>query len=81
VKLLMLDEPFEGLAPAVVEEVFKALDQLRHAIAILIIEHALALVLALSDYAYVLDRGHVSHAGPAAPLLTDLDFRKKVLWI
>ena len=81
VKLLLLDEPFEGLAPALVEEVFKALDQLRHAIAILIIEHDLDLVLALSDYAYVLDRGHVSHAGPAAPLLTDLDFRKRILWI
>ena len=31
VKLLLLDEPFEGLAPAVVEEVFKAIDQLRRA--------------------------------------------------
>ena len=81
VKLLLLDEPFEGLAPAVVEEVFKALDQLRRAIAILIIEHDLDLVLALSDYAYVLDRGHVSHAGPAGPLLTDLEFRKKILWV
>ncbi len=81
VKLLMLDEPFEGLAPAVVEEVFKSLDQLRREIAILIIEHDLDLVLALADRAYVLDRGHVSHAGPAEPLLTDLAFRKQVLWL
>jgi branched-chain amino acid transport system ATP-binding protein len=81
VKLLLLDEPFEGLAPAVVEEVFKALDQLRRVIAILIIEHDLDLVLALADFAYVLDRGHVSHAGPAAPLLTDLEFRKRILWV
>ena len=80
VQLLMLDEPFEGLAPAVVEEVFKSLDQLRNEIAILIIEHDLDLVLALADRAYVLDRGRVSHAGPAGPLLTDLEFRKKVLW-
>jgi ABC-type branched-subunit amino acid transport system ATPase component len=81
VKLLLLDEPFEGLAPAVVEEVFKSLDQLRHDIAILIIEHDLDLVLALADHAYVLDRGHVSHAGPAEPLLTNLEFRKQVLWL
>ncbi len=81
VKLLMLDEPFEGLAPAVVEEVFKSLDQLRGEIAILIIEHDLDLVLALADRAYVLDRGHVSHAGPAEPLLTDIEFRKQVLWL
>lgn len=81
VRLLMLDEPFEGLAPAVVEEVFRSLDQLRREIAIFIIEHDLDLVLALADHAYVLDRGHVSHAGPAEPLLTDLDFRKRVLWL
>jgi ABC-type branched-subunit amino acid transport system ATPase component len=81
VRLLMLDEPFEGLAPAVVEEVFKSLDQLRGEIAILIIEHDLDLVLALADRAYVLDRGHVSHTGPAEPLLSDIEFRKQVLWL
>ena len=81
VRLLLLDEPFEGLAPAVVEEVFKSLDQLRGEIAILIIEHDLDLVLALADRAYVLDRGHVSHSGPAEPLLSDIEFRKQVLWI
>ena len=81
VRLLLLDEPFEGLAPAVVEEVFKSLDQLRREIAILIIEHDLDLVLALADCAYVLDRGRVSHSGPAEPLLTNLEFRKSVLWV
>jgi ABC-type branched-subunit amino acid transport system ATPase component len=81
VKLLLLDEPFEGRAPAVVEEVFKSLDQLRGEIAILIIEHDLDLVLALADRAYVLDRGHVSHTGPAEPLLSDIEFRKQVLWL
>jgi branched-chain amino acid transport system ATP-binding protein len=78
---LLLDEPFEGLAPAVVEEVFKSIDQLRGEIAILIIEHDLDLVLALADRAYVLDRGHVSHAGPAELLLRDIEFRKQVLWL
>jgi ABC-type branched-subunit amino acid transport system ATPase component len=81
VRLLLLDEPFEGLAPAVVEEVFRSLDQLRGEIAILIIEHDLDLVLALADRAYVLDRGHVSHTGPAEPLLSDIEFRKQVLWL
>ncbi|HVL56134.1 MAG TPA: branched-chain amino acid ABC transporter ATP-binding protein/permease [Burkholderiaceae bacterium] len=81
VRLLMLDEPFEGLAPAVVEEVFRSLDQLRSEIAIFIVEHDLDLVLALADHAYVLDRGRVSHQGPAEPLLTDLDFRRRVLWL
>ncbi len=81
IKLLMLDEPFEGLSPVMVEEVFKAIDSLRKEVAILIIEHHLDLVLSLADNAYVLDRGFVSHEGPAEPLLTDLEFRKKVLWL
>ena len=81
VKLLLLDEPFEGLAPAVTEEIFKTLDQLRREVPILIIEHDLDLVLALADRAYVLDRGRITHEGPAEPLLTDLNFRKEVLWL
>jgi ABC-type branched-subunit amino acid transport system ATPase component len=81
VRLLLLDEPFEGLSPAMVDEVFAAIERLRRQISIVIIEHHLDLVLALSDRAVVLDRGRVSHEGPAQPLLNDLDFRKKVLWI
>jgi ABC-type branched-subunit amino acid transport system ATPase component len=81
VRLLLLDEPFEGLAPAVTEEIFKTLDALRGEVPILIIEHDLDLVLALADRAYVLDRGQITHEGPAEPLLSNLDYRKKVLWL
>jgi branched-chain amino acid transport system ATP-binding protein len=81
VKLLLLDEPFEGLAPAVTEEIFKTLDALRGEVPILIIEHDLDLVLALADRAYVLDRGQITHEGPAEPLLSDLDYRRQVLWL
>ena len=68
VRLLLLDEPFEGLAPTVVEEIFHALHQLRREVPLLIIEHDLDLVLALADRAYVLDRGRITHEGPAEPL-------------
>jgi branched-chain amino acid transport system ATP-binding protein len=81
VRLLLLDEPFEGLAPAVVEEIFHALQQLRGEVPLLIIEHDLDLVLALADRAYVLDRGRITHEGPAEPLHRDLEFRKQVLWL
>jgi branched-chain amino acid transport system ATP-binding protein/branched-chain amino acid transport system permease protein len=81
VRLLLLDEPFEGLAPAVTEEIFKTLDALRGELPVLIIEHDLDLVLALADRAYVLDRGQITHEGPAEPLLADLDYRKQVLWL
>jgi ABC-type branched-subunit amino acid transport system ATPase component len=72
VKLLLLDEPFEGLAPAVILELFRVFDRLRQHISIVIVEHNLDLVLALADRVFALERGAVFHQGPAAPLLTDL---------
>ncbi|MCC7548216.1 MAG: ATP-binding cassette domain-containing protein [Burkholderiales bacterium] len=81
VKLLLLDEPFEGLSPAMVEEVYRSIEQLRKEVSILVIEHHLDTVLSLADRAVVLDRGRVSHIGPAVPLLSNLDFRREVLWL
>jgi branched-chain amino acid transport system ATP-binding protein len=81
VRLLLLDEPFEGLAPTVILELFKVFDLLRRHTSIVIVEHNLDLVLALADRVFALERGAVFHQGPAAPLLTDLDYRKKILWL
>ncbi len=81
VKLLLLDEPFEGLSPAIVLELFKVFDALRKEIPIVIVEHNLDLVLALADRVFALERGAVFHQGPAQPLLDDLSYRKKILWI
>jgi branched-chain amino acid transport system ATP-binding protein/branched-chain amino acid transport system permease protein len=81
VSLLLLDEPFEGLAPTVIQELFRVFDQLRRHVSIVIVEHNLDLVLALADRVFALERGEVFHEGPAEPLLTDLDFRKQVLWL
>ncbi len=81
VKLLLLDEPFEGLAPAVVLELFKVFDLLRRQTSIVIVEHNLDLVLALADRVFALERGAVFHQGTASPLLTDLEYRKKILWL
>ena len=47
----------------------------------MIVEHNLDLVLALADRVFALERGAVFHQGPAAPLLTDLGYRKKILWL
>jgi branched-chain amino acid transport system ATP-binding protein len=81
VKLLLLDEPFEGLAPTVILELFGVFDLLRRHTSIVIVEHNLDLVLALADRVFALERGAVFHQGPAAPLLTDLEYRKKILWL
>lgn len=80
-EVLLLDEPFEGLSPAMIEEVFNAILQLKSRLTILIVDHNLDLALAISDTALVLDRGRVSHQGEARELLLNLDFRKEKLWV
>ena len=81
VRVLLLDEPFEGLAPAVVEQLFETFDRLRKEIAIIIVDHNLDLALALSDVTVALERGRVIHRGPSRALRDDLDLRRKVLWL
>jgi branched-chain amino acid transport system ATP-binding protein len=80
-RLLLLDEPFEGLSPAITEELFDAFDRLREEVAILIVDHHLDLVLNLADRATVLERGRIIHEGPARPLARDYDLRRQVLWL
>lgn len=80
-QVLLLDEPFEGLAPAVVQELFTVFDRLRRGVSIVIVEHNLDLVLALADRVFALERGAVFHTGPAEPLLRDLELRKRILWL
>src|SRR5690606_12631181 len=81
VNLLLLDEPFEGLAPAIIEELFRVFDRLRKDLPVVIVEHNLDLVLALADRVFALENGKVFHTGPAAPLLEDMDYRKQILWL
>jgi len=81
VKLLLLDEPFEGLAPNIVMDLFKVFDRLRGQASILIVEHNLDLVLSLASRVFAIERGAVFHEGPASALLTDLDYRKQILWL
>ncbi|MBI5264004.1 MAG: ATP-binding cassette domain-containing protein [Bradyrhizobium sp.] len=81
VRVLLLDEPFEGLAPAVVEQLFETFDRLRREVAIIIVDHNLDLALALSDVTVALERGRVIHQGPSKALREDLELRRKVLWL
>src|SRR6516165_1062469 len=81
VRVLLLDEPFEGLSPAVTEELFEAFDQLRYDVAMIIVDHHLDLALALSDRTVVLERGSVTWSGPSHALRDDLALRRKMLWM
>jgi branched-chain amino acid transport system ATP-binding protein len=81
VRLLLLDEPFEGLAPAIIEQLFESFDKLRHEVSIIFVDHHLDLALALSDRTVALERGRVIHTGPSKDLRDDLALRRKVLWL
>ena len=80
-RVLLLDEPFEGLSPAVTEELFEAFHKLRQELSIIIVDHHLDLALAISDRTVALERGAVMHVGPSQALRDDLDLRRKVLWL
>ncbi|WP_159998471.1 branched-chain amino acid ABC transporter ATP-binding protein/permease [Roseomonas sp. 18066] len=80
-RLLLLDEPFEGLSPAVTEELFEAFDRLRQELSIIIVDHNLDLALALSDSTVALERGAVTWRGASSLLRDDPDLRRKVLWL
>jgi branched-chain amino acid transport system ATP-binding protein len=71
-KLLMLDEPSLGLAPAVVENLYDTLQQLRSdGLTLLLAEQSIALALEIADYAYVLQTGRTVLEGSAAALERD----------
>ena len=81
VRVLLLDEPFEGLSPAVTEELFEAFDLLRRDIALVIVDHHLDLALALADRTVVLERGAVTWTGASKTLREDFALRRTVLWL
>jgi branched-chain amino acid transport system ATP-binding protein len=71
-KLLILDEPSQGLAPLIVKEVFRIVAQMRtEGISVLLVEQNVRMSLEISDHAYVLENGQMVYSGPAADLRAD----------
>ena len=71
-ELLLLDEPSEGLAPLIVDLLREKIAELKaRGMTILLAEQGVAFSLALADRVYVLEKGSVRHAGPAAELRED----------
>ena len=81
-RLLILDEPSLGLAPIVVDEVFRILNDFKkHGTSMLIIEQNLVKALSVSDRAYVMETGHVVIEGRSNELMNDPMVRKAYLGV
>jgi branched-chain amino acid transport system ATP-binding protein len=71
-RLLILDEPSQGLAPLIVREVFRIVAQMRtDGISVLLVEQNVRASLEVADHAYVLENGEMVYSGPAAELAAD----------
>jgi branched-chain amino acid transport system ATP-binding protein len=71
-RLLILDEPSQGLAPLIVREVFRVVSQMRdEGISVLLVEQNARMTLEIADHAYVLDDGSIVYSGNARELAAD----------
>ena len=78
--LLMLDEPSLGLAPILVRLLFEVIEALKEeGVTILLVEQNVHQTLEISNYAYVLQTGHLKMEGRADELLTDSEFQQAFL--
>ncbi len=82
IKLLLLDEPYEGLAPVIVQEIERIVQGIKErGITTIIVEQNAVAALRLSDRAVILDSGELVHTGDAAELLENKELREKYLAI
>ncbi len=80
--LVLFDEPSQGLAPKIAQDVMKIIGRLKQeGISVLVVEQNATSALAVSDRAYVMDLGRIVHEGPARALLEDAALRTKLLGI
>ena len=81
-KIVLLDEPFEGLAPVIVHDLLAVCRDLAAAgQTIVLVEQNLAATLALADRVYIINNGHIAHEGPANELRAQPDLMQRYLGV
>ncbi|WP_434361763.1 ABC transporter ATP-binding protein [Parasalinivibrio latis] len=80
--LVLFDEPSQGLAPKIVQDVMNTITRLKQeGIAVLVVEQNALSALKVSDRVYIMDHGKIIHEGPAAELVENDEKRKSLLGI
>jgi len=80
--LVLFDEPSQGLAPKIVQDVMKTITRMKQeGLSVLLVEQNATSALQVSDRVYVMDQGRIVHEGPAAELLEQDDLRTRLLGI
>src|SRR3954468_20133902 len=81
-KLILLDEPFEGLAPVIVRDLMTACRDLASAgQTIVLVEQNLAATLALAQRVYIINNGHIAHEGPAQEIKAKPEILQRYLGV
>ena len=77
-RMILLDEPSEGIMPLLVHEMFELFARMRdQGTTLLLVEQNVERALQLSDRAYILDQGRIVHSGDAAALLADREIQQR----
>jgi branched-chain amino acid transport system ATP-binding protein len=81
-KIILLDEPFEGLAPVIVRDLMAACRELSQAgQTIVLVEQNIAATLALAHRAYMINNGHIVHEGPVEEIKAQPDILQRYLGV
>jgi branched-chain amino acid transport system ATP-binding protein len=78
-RLLLIDEPSEGLAPIIIENIVQALRKLSEHVTVLLVEQNFAMAAQLADRYYIMDNGRTAHEGQMAQLVGDRDLVMRYL--
>ena len=77
-KMIMLDEPSEGIMPKLVDEMFEYFETLKNkGVTILLVEQSVEHALRISDRAYIMDQGQIVHEARAQDLLDDVEIQER----
>ena len=78
--IVLFDEPSQGLAPKIVQDVMRTIRRLRdEGVSVLVVEQNALAALEVSDRVYVMDRGRIEHEGPARALLDNPALRRRLI--